>query len=297
MLAVAQRPVPTRASLLPARACGSRHGPTGASRRGRSGRSAARGSAGHGGGAPIRGRCSAANWIGMNATQYSTATARRGVCSAEWPSTTVPTRAAQPLPSTRADDDGRHMNAQDDHHRRSSPMTATYPCDVRHRRQSDGRLRGRRTCQTSPFRIRGGRHGRSPRRISWDPGHRHHEPQVPRRGLPFLWSRSSLRPTRHRPCRCSTTASRFNAIHWLEALGFCGIGEARTGSATVRASRSTGELPLNPHGGSSPRGALPRHGLPLTRPSPNSATRRANARSTRPTPPLSPPVAVHPLAC
>ena len=41
----------------------------------------------------------------------------------------------------------------------------------------------------------------------------------------------------------------FNAISWLEALGFCGIGEAQQWMDGGRRIALGGELPLNPHGG------------------------------------------------
>ena len=41
----------------------------------------------------------------------------------------------------------------------------------------------------------------------------------------------------------------FNAISWLESLGFCGLGEAQDYLDGGRTIALDGKLPLNPHGG------------------------------------------------
>ena len=41
----------------------------------------------------------------------------------------------------------------------------------------------------------------------------------------------------------------FNAVSWLEALGFCGLGEATDWLDKGRRIALDGELPVNPHGG------------------------------------------------
>ena len=51
----------------------------------------------------------------------------------------------------------------------------------------------------------------------------------------------------------------FNAISWLEALGFCGFGEAYDWLDGGRRIAPDGELPVNPHGGQLSEGRL--HGF------------------------------------
>ena len=41
----------------------------------------------------------------------------------------------------------------------------------------------------------------------------------------------------------------FNAISWIEALGFCGIGEASDWLDGGKRIALDGDLPVNPHGG------------------------------------------------
>ena len=41
----------------------------------------------------------------------------------------------------------------------------------------------------------------------------------------------------------------FNVVSWLEALGFCGPGQAQDYIGDGRLFDVDGELPLNPHGG------------------------------------------------
>lgn len=41
----------------------------------------------------------------------------------------------------------------------------------------------------------------------------------------------------------------FNAVSWLEALGFCGLGEAKDWIDGGRTIALDGAVPVNPHGG------------------------------------------------
>jgi acetyl-CoA acetyltransferase/uncharacterized OB-fold protein len=83
--------------------------------------------------------------------------------------------------------------------------------------------------------------------VSWDQGTIIHEPQVwgPAR---HLWTRTDLTPA-DVDVALLYDGFTFNCLTWLEALGFCGVGEGGQfveGGARIALG---GELPLNPHGG------------------------------------------------
>jgi acetyl-CoA acetyltransferase len=84
-------------------------------------------------------------------------------------------------------------------------------------------------------------------RISWDQGTITHEPQVLGQSA-HLWTRTDLGPG-DVDVALVYDGFTFNAISWLEALGFCGIGEARDWLDGGRRIALGGDLPVNPHGG------------------------------------------------
>lgn len=84
-------------------------------------------------------------------------------------------------------------------------------------------------------------------RISWDQDVLTHEPQVLGQSA-HLWSRTDLRPT-DVDVALLYDGFTFNAISWLEGLGFCGLGEAQDWLDGGRRIALDGELPVNPHGG------------------------------------------------
>jgi acetyl-CoA acetyltransferase/uncharacterized OB-fold protein len=84
-------------------------------------------------------------------------------------------------------------------------------------------------------------------RVSWDQGIITHEPQVIGQAA-HLWSRSNLGPA-DVDLALLYDGFTFNAISWLEALGFCGFGEAQDWLDGGRRIALDGELPVNPHGG------------------------------------------------
>ncbi|WP_419925036.1 thiolase C-terminal domain-containing protein [Candidatus Poriferisocius sp.] len=96
-------------------------------------------------------------------------------------------------------------------------------------------------------------------RMSWDQGTLLHEPMVDGPAA-HLWSRTSLKPADVDVALLYDGFS-FNALSWLEGLGFCGKGE---GAAFVeggtRIARD-GEIPLNPHGGQLSAGRLHGYGF------------------------------------
>ena len=84
-------------------------------------------------------------------------------------------------------------------------------------------------------------------RISWDQDTITHEPQVLGQAA-HLWTRTSLRPA-DVDIALVYDGFTFNAISWIEALGFCGIGEAQDWLDSGKRIALDGELPVNPHGG------------------------------------------------
>jgi acetyl-CoA acetyltransferase len=94
-------------------------------------------------------------------------------------------------------------------------------------------------------------------RVSWDQGTITHEPQVIGQAA-HLWSRSGLGPA-DVDVALVYDGFTFNAISWLEALGFCEFGEAYEWLDQGRRIALDGELPVNPHGGQLSEGRL--HGF------------------------------------
>jgi acetyl-CoA acetyltransferase/uncharacterized OB-fold protein len=84
-------------------------------------------------------------------------------------------------------------------------------------------------------------------RVSWDQGTVTHEPMVFGPAA-HLWSRTDLKPGDVDVAEVYDGFS-FNCVSWLEALGFCAVGEAPAfleGGARIALD---GALPLNTHGG------------------------------------------------
>src|ERR1700733_6549860 len=94
-------------------------------------------------------------------------------------------------------------------------------------------------------------------RLSWDQDTLSHEPQTkgPSR---HLWSRTDLRPD-DIDLALLYDGFTFNAVSWLESLGFCGAGGARDFIDEGRGIALGGRLPVNPHGGQLSAGRL--HGF------------------------------------
>jgi acetyl-CoA acetyltransferase len=84
-------------------------------------------------------------------------------------------------------------------------------------------------------------------RVSWDQGTVTHEPMVFGPGA-HLWSRTDLKPADVDVAELYDGFT-FNCVSWLEALGFCGLGEAPAFVEGGTRIALDGELPLNTHGG------------------------------------------------
>ncbi len=84
-------------------------------------------------------------------------------------------------------------------------------------------------------------------RISWDQDTLTHEPQVIGQAA-HLWTRTDLTPD-DVDVALVYDGFTFNAISWIEALGFCGFGEAKDWLDGGKRIALDGDLPVNPHGG------------------------------------------------
>ena len=96
-------------------------------------------------------------------------------------------------------------------------------------------------------------------RLEWDQGVLSHEPQVLGPAA-HLWSRTDLRPADVDVAELYDGFT-FNCVTWIEALGFCGIGEAKDFLDTGKRIALDGDLPLNTHGGQLSHGRT--HGMGL----------------------------------
>jgi acetyl-CoA acetyltransferase len=94
-------------------------------------------------------------------------------------------------------------------------------------------------------------------RVSWEQDTITHEPQVLGQAA-HLWTRTDLRPS-DVDLALVYDGFTFNAITWLEALGFCGLGEAQDWLDGGKRIALDGEVPVNPHGGQLSEGRL--HGF------------------------------------
>ncbi len=98
-------------------------------------------------------------------------------------------------------------------------------------------------------------------RPSWDQGTITHEPLVSGPAA-HLWSRASLRPD-DVDVALLYDGFTFNCLSWIEALGFCGEGEAADFIGDGSRIALDGDLPVNPHGGQLSAGRL--HGFGFLR--------------------------------
>ncbi len=96
-------------------------------------------------------------------------------------------------------------------------------------------------------------------RIEWDQSTLTHEPQALGQAA-HLWTRTSLRPADVDVAELYDGFT-INCLSWIEALGFCGIGEARDFLEGGKNIARDGVLPLNTHGGQLSHGRT--HGMGL----------------------------------
>lgn len=96
-------------------------------------------------------------------------------------------------------------------------------------------------------------------RIDWDQSTLTHEPQVLGQAA-HVWTRTSLRPADVDVAELYDGFT-MNCLSWIEALGFCGIGEAKEFLDGGKNIARDGQLPLNTHGGQLSHGRT--HGMGL----------------------------------
>lgn len=96
-------------------------------------------------------------------------------------------------------------------------------------------------------------------RMEWDQGVLSHEPHVLGPAA-HLWTRTDLRPSDVDVAQLYDGFS-FNCLSWIEALGFCEVGEARDFLDGGKNISRDGILPVNTHGGQLSHGRT--HGMGL----------------------------------
>jgi acetyl-CoA acetyltransferase/uncharacterized OB-fold protein len=96
-------------------------------------------------------------------------------------------------------------------------------------------------------------------RIEWDQSTLTHEPQVLGQAA-HLWTRTLLRPEDVDVAQLYDGFT-FNCLSWIEALGFCKIGEAKDFLDGGKNIARDGLLPINTHGGQLSHGRT--HGMGL----------------------------------
>jgi acetyl-CoA acetyltransferase len=96
-------------------------------------------------------------------------------------------------------------------------------------------------------------------RLSWDQDTLTHTPQS-RGPSAHLWTRTDLTQD-DVDVALLYDGFTFNALSWLEGLGFCAPGEATDFIAGGKTIALDGELPLNPHGGQLSAGRLHGYGF------------------------------------
>ncbi|MFD9391075.1 OB-fold domain-containing protein [Streptomyces sp. NPDC060000] len=96
-------------------------------------------------------------------------------------------------------------------------------------------------------------------RLSWDQDTLIHLPQSHGPSA-HLWTRTGLTPA-DVDVALLYDGFTFNALSWIEGLGFCGPGEATDFIAGGKTIALDGDLPLNPHGGQLSAGRLHGYGF------------------------------------
>jgi acetyl-CoA acetyltransferase/uncharacterized OB-fold protein len=191
------------------------------------------------------GAMSAANWIGMYASNYfhrfgATREALGWIALTERAHAALNPAAIYRDPLTMDD----YLSA-----RMISTPFGLYDCDV----PCDGAvavvISARRASGDGPRRpvLVEAVGSQVVERLSWDQGTLSHEPQLAGPAA-HLWTRTALRPS-DVDVALLYDGFTFNCLSWIESLGFCPIGEGATFVEGGQRIGLGGELPVNPHGG------------------------------------------------
>jgi acetyl-CoA acetyltransferase/uncharacterized OB-fold protein len=114
-------------------------------------------------------------------------------------------------------------------------------------------------------------------RMEWDQGTLSHEPHVLGPAA-HLWTRTALRPDDVDVAELYDGFT-FNCLSWIEALGFCEVGEAKHFLEGGKNIARDGLLPLNTHGGQLSHGRT--HGMGLVHEAVTQLRGDAGARQVR----------------
>jgi acetyl-CoA acetyltransferase/uncharacterized OB-fold protein len=191
------------------------------------------------------GAASAANWIGMHASHYA---ARYGMERETLGWIALNARRNAALNPCAVYTDPITMDDYLSARMISTPF-GLYDCDVPcdssvavivSAAETAGDLR------VTPIRVEA-TGSQITERVSWDQGTFTHLPGVFGPAA-HLWTRTDLRPA-DVDVALLYDGFTFNCLSWLEALGFCGIGEAADFLDGGGRIALDGDLPLNPHGG------------------------------------------------
>ena len=224
------------------------------------------------------GALSAANWIAMNAQQYLH---RYGAPREMLGLIALNGRANAARNPAAIYRDPMTM----DEYLSARPIT--YPLRPLRLRCARVTARSPSWCPTRPPAADRPRPGRSdrggghpdPRACLLGPGHDHPRAAGARARPPISGHGRSLLPD-DVDLALLYDGFTFNAISWIEALGFCDFGEAYDWLDGGRRIALDGQLPVNPHGGQLSEGPDPRLRLPL-RGHPTAAPRRRSPAGAR----------------
>lgn len=199
------------------------------------------------------GAFSAANWVGLYASRHFQ---KYGTTREQLGAIAVNSRANAALNPDAVYRDPLTLDDYLAARMISSPL-GLYDCDV----PCDGAVAivlsaadaAADTRRPNPIRIEAAG-TQTTERWSWDQGDLDHEPLI-RGACDSMWARTDLKPADVKLAQLYDGFT-FNALCWLELMGFCGVGEGGPFVEGGGRIARDGELPLNTHGGQLSAGRL-----------------------------------------